>query len=525
MRCYYDLLGVEKTADTDEIKKAFRKFSLIYHPDKNPAPDATSKFQELQEAYRVLSDTQERAWYDRHRDQILRGGQHSVGGDYTEERLDVFKYFARSCFTDFDDGPNGFYTVFRKVFEDIADEERRASDKFDQADSDEEDTSFPTFGQSDSDYEAVVRLFYAYWEGFSTGKSYSWVEKYDTRRLSSRVDISGILLYRNLEERRAAEAENRRLRDAAKKERNEEIRALVAHVRRRDKRVEAERDRVRAAAKEVHEKTREQATKIRKKNIAELEAEWASTMATGGLSSQWESDFQKELDRLEARFSDGSETDSLEAADGDDNSVVDGNTSSVEDYDNDDVEEAQKLYCVWCDKIFISIGAKLNHEASKKHKKQVEMLSAVIEEQMPKESEDNPIEPVDHSNFETEMKQAPKEKAAKPKKPRRRRQRAADSEVVEQTVNLEIQEDEEEQKVTIVGFSSNIRSQQASSPQAASGFISVSNQSHLCMICNEVFPSKNKLFSHIKETGHAAPKSTSTVTSQKPNKNRKNRRL
>ncbi|VUZ41649.1 unnamed protein product [Hymenolepis diminuta] len=388
----------------------------------------------------------------------------------------------------------------------------------------------------------------------------------------------------NRQERRAAEAENRRLRDAAKKERNEEIRALVAHVRRRDKRVEAERDRVRAAAKEVHEKTREQATKIRKKNIAELEAEWASTMATGGLSSQWESDFQKELDRLEARFSDGSETDSLEAADGDDNSVVDGNTSSVEDYDNDDVEEAQKLYCVWCDKIFISIGAKLNHEASKKHKKQVEMLSAVIEEQMPKESEaseinsedntevnedhiqvnytpkqemkltkqarkaqrrqqrdvkeeelleeaiseenpdpsllkDNPIEPVDHSNFETEMKQAPKEKAAKPKKPRRRRQRAADSEVVEQTVNLEIQEDEEEQKVTIVGFSSNIRSQQASSPQA------VSNQSHLCMICNEVFPSKNKLFSHIKETGHAAPKSTSTVTSQKPNKNRKNRRL
>lgn len=184
----------------------------------------------------------------------------------------------------------------------------------------------------------------------------------------------------------------------------------MAHVRRRDKRVEAERDRVRAAAKEVHEKTREQATKIRKKcvtipatqidinsiyciffyplrNIAELEAEWANTMATGGLSSQWESDFQKELDRLEARLSDGNETDSLEAADGDDNGVVDGNISSVEDYGNDDVEEAQKLYCVWCDKIFTSIGAKLNHEASKKHKKQVEMLSAVIEEQMPKKSE------------------------------------------------------------------------------------------------------------------------------------------
>ncbi|KAM3173174.1 hypothetical protein ACTXT7_013021 [Hymenolepis weldensis] len=193
MRCYYELLGVEKTADADEIKKAFRKSSLIWHPDKNPAPDATSKFQELQEAYRVLSDTQERAWYDRHRDQILRGGQGGISGDYTEERLDVFKYFTRSCFTDFDDGPNGFYTVFRKVFEDIANEERRSSDKFDQADSDEEDTSFPTFGQSDSDYETVVRLFYAYWEGFSTGKSYSWVEKYDIRRLSSRVGSAYVL--------------------------------------------------------------------------------------------------------------------------------------------------------------------------------------------------------------------------------------------------------------------------------------------------------------------------------------------
>ncbi|KAM3173172.1 hypothetical protein ACTXT7_013019 [Hymenolepis weldensis] len=131
----------------------------------------------------------------------------------------------------------------------------------------------------------------------------------------------------------------------------------------------------------------------------------------------------------------------------------------------------------------------------------------------------NPIEPVDHSNSKTEIKQVPKAKAAKPKKPRRRRQRVAGSEVAEQTVNPEIQEDEEEQEVTIIGFSSNIRSQQVSSPQA------VSSQLHLCMICNEVFPSKNKLFSHIKETGHAALKSTSTVISQKPNKNKKNRRL
>ncbi len=49
--------------------------------------------------FRVLSDAQERAWYDRHRDEILRGR----GGDYEEERLDVFQFFARSCFSGFDD--------------------------------------------------------------------------------------------------------------------------------------------------------------------------------------------------------------------------------------------------------------------------------------------------------------------------------------------------------------------------------------------------------------------------------------
>ena len=55
--------------------------------------------------FRVLSDAQERAWYDKHRDAILRGGQGYASGDFKEERLDVFQFFSRSCFEDFDDGP------------------------------------------------------------------------------------------------------------------------------------------------------------------------------------------------------------------------------------------------------------------------------------------------------------------------------------------------------------------------------------------------------------------------------------
>ncbi|XP_040057346.2 dnaJ homolog subfamily B member 2 isoform X1 [Gasterosteus aculeatus] len=64
---YYNVLGVSKTASQDDIKKAYRKLALKWHPDKNPdnKEEAERKFKELAEAYEVLSDTSERAAYDR----------------------------------------------------------------------------------------------------------------------------------------------------------------------------------------------------------------------------------------------------------------------------------------------------------------------------------------------------------------------------------------------------------------------------------------------------------------------------
>jgi molecular chaperone DnaJ len=64
-RDYYDVLGVPKGADAQELKKAYRKLAMDYHPDRNPDPGASEKFKEATRAYEVLSDADMRARYDR----------------------------------------------------------------------------------------------------------------------------------------------------------------------------------------------------------------------------------------------------------------------------------------------------------------------------------------------------------------------------------------------------------------------------------------------------------------------------
>ena len=63
---YYKVLGIAKGAAEDEIKKAYRKQALRYHPDKNKSPGAEDKFKEIAEAYDVLSDAKKREIYDRY---------------------------------------------------------------------------------------------------------------------------------------------------------------------------------------------------------------------------------------------------------------------------------------------------------------------------------------------------------------------------------------------------------------------------------------------------------------------------
>lgn len=211
------------------------------HPDRNygNVEATTLRFADVQSAYSVLSDPQERAWYDSHRHSIMRDGsepsnersQQNSSNTTVEDILGIFARFnGRVPFTD---SASGFFGGLRATFENLVVEETAASER--QA---LDPVAYPSFGYAEDEYENTVRQFYASWSGFSTRKAFSWRELY---RLSDAPD-------RRI--RRMMEKENKRVREEAINEFNDCIRSLVAFIRKRDPRHksithgEAERQRI-----------------------------------------------------------------------------------------------------------------------------------------------------------------------------------------------------------------------------------------------------------------------------------------
>ena len=93
-RDYYEVLGVAKTANADELKKAYRKMAIKYHPDKNPGDHAAEEsFKEAAEAYEVLSDADKKARYDRHGHQANAASAAGGAGGGFQSAEDIFSRF------------------------------------------------------------------------------------------------------------------------------------------------------------------------------------------------------------------------------------------------------------------------------------------------------------------------------------------------------------------------------------------------------------------------------------------------
>lgn len=208
------------------IKKAYRRKAFELHPDRNyeNVETATELFAEIQSAYEVLSDPQERAWYNSHREVFL-GGKAETGSDhFYNTRMttsdDVLRLIPKfSPRMEFSDSQSGFYGALRETFSRLAWEEKIACQC-----ENIEYVDYPIFGCRDDSFEGTVRLFYSVWDSFSTKKSFAWKDIY---RYSEAPD-------RRV--RRIMERENKRSRDEGIREFNIAVRSLVSFVKKRDPR-------------------------------------------------------------------------------------------------------------------------------------------------------------------------------------------------------------------------------------------------------------------------------------------------
>ncbi|KPI44753.1 uncharacterized protein AB675_8450 [Cyphellophora attinorum] len=334
---YYELLGVERTATEDELKKAYRRKALELHPDRNygNVEETTRLFAEVQTAYEVLSDPQERAWYDSHKDILLRGEQPGQDGEEfsynirmttaVEVQQLMLKFNGRMEFTD---APNGFYGGLHDFFEKLAKEEDIAC-QWEDLDS----LDYPEFGHKNDHYEDVVRPFYSAWTSFATKKSFSWKDAY---RLADAPD-------RRI--RRLMEKENKKVRDEAIQEYNDAVRSLIAFVRKRDPRVQDNQKSEAERQKILRDAAAAQAARSR----AQRDAQLRNALSDMDAVPAWAQ--SREKDEHEGGFS---------------------SESDIEEHEYD---------CVVCDKTFKSEAQFQAHERSKKHVKLLKQLKRAMKDE------------------------------------------------------------------------------------------------------------------------------------------------
>ena len=461
--CYYAILGIERKADEDAIKKAYRQMALKHHPDKQAGEnrdDATAKFQLISEAYEVLSNKQERAWYDDHRDQILRGSDRPSGGGETHStKEDIWRYFSTSSFGGrYDDSEGGFYKTYRKLFEDLSRLETDDNDSSSDSESESRQSMLRSFGDSKSEWDDV-QAFYSQWSNFQSNRRFWDFDKWDLREGENR------------QIRRAMEVENKKARNAARKEFSSAVRSLVAFVKRRDGRViefqtkQAERER---AAKEENmrvAKEKEEKKRMARETAREEEMlRWAEVERMKRENGEWLSSSSK---------------------------------SSGESGD-----EAKVLECVACKKVFKSENAFANHEVSKKHKQQIAKLRAELMLSDDEKSEEEVYEPVQYK--------ASKKKSNKKVQIFGTDMAGIDEDLPSHKTNKthiivpDLPEIEKQFEIIEKSPEVLIAAEEVKRRRRRAEKKSAKPDSFTCKTCSENYPSKSALFRHLESSGHHA---------------------
>jgi DnaJ homolog subfamily A member 5 len=218
--CLYELLQVPRDVAPAQLKKAYYLVARVHHPDKKGnTKEATAYFQEIQHAYEILSDKNERAWYDSHREEILRGGTGGGAddGDSFADELDINKFPTPGPFF-----TGNFYKVFGDMFREIDSFEKKA---YDRAGEEKKYNPAPLFGDENSSGNDVLS-FYQWWSGFTTKQTFAWRDKYNITQAENRRI------------RRAMEKENAKIRGNHRTSYAFNVRRILSSVRYNDKRYE-----------------------------------------------------------------------------------------------------------------------------------------------------------------------------------------------------------------------------------------------------------------------------------------------
>ena len=460
-QCFYEILGVPRDADADGIKKAYRVMALKFHPDKVIGRDpqasveqATKFFQLITEANEVLSDPHERAWYDSHREQILRG--EDTSDPQTSSASDgLWRYFSPSCFKNtFDDAPGSFYRVYANLFDQLASEE---------------EADLPNFGSSRTDWDGVS-YFYSNWGGFVSSKEFERFDKWNLNQAENR------------QVRRLMEQDNRKMRASARKEYSETVRDLVAYVKKRDPRVATFREQ-----KESHDRAAKE--KAAQQKVAAVEDKRKA----------------RELARIEEELR-WREIEALKKGTDAVNSTEEAADSSNESREQPD-DHSKIFECLACNKTFKSSNAFQSHEQSKKHKDAVKAIQKElgVYESAKKQTVSNL-----NSKAPELEREAPVEVVSLQELvPTEEEEESSDDSVVLKTEKNRLKREQAKQILLSAPLIKEKKPRRRKVKEDAKISKSLQTEDDFefhCLICKKGFISKTAMFKHIRETGHAALK-------------------